>query len=41
MIPEAEKAVGVHLKQALEEMHVPRFAEAMRIVGDFQEDDRG
>jgi aminoglycoside phosphotransferase (APT) family kinase protein len=25
----------VHLKQALSEMHAPRFAEALRIVGDF------
>ncbi len=31
----------VHLKEALAEMHAPRFAEAMRIVSDFHEHDRG
>ena len=30
----------VHLKQALEEMHAPRFEEAMRIVRDFHVNDR-
>lgn len=29
-----------HLRQALEEMHAPRFAEAMRIVKDFHEHGR-
>jgi aminoglycoside phosphotransferase (APT) family kinase protein len=31
----------VHLKQALEEMRAPRFAEALRVVRDFHEHDRG
>jgi thiamine kinase-like enzyme len=30
-----------HLQQALVEMHAPRFAEAMRIVGDFHQRDGG
>ena len=31
----------VHLKQALAEMHAPRFEEAMRVVRNFHERDRG
>jgi aminoglycoside phosphotransferase (APT) family kinase protein len=30
----------LHLKQALEEMHAPRFLDALRIVGDFQKHNR-
>jgi thiamine kinase-like enzyme len=30
-----------HLKQGLEEMHAPRFSEAMRVVSDFHEQERG